>query len=91
MESYRQNPNVKQKQWITVVDSRTREAHVSAHLQVRDFANDFSVGGEGLDAPRLGGTAGNVINCRCSVVPILIDQEPVTGDMVNQPEETPVT
>jgi uncharacterized protein with gpF-like domain len=90
MESYGQNPNVRQKQWITVVDGRTRESHITAHLQVADFGSDFSVQGEGLEAPRLGGTASNVINCRCTVVPILVDQEPVAGEMVNQPQPTAI-
>ena len=68
---------VDRKQWITTLDDRTRPDHAAAHEQVRPKSAAFSVDGEELMAPRLGNIAGNNINCRCAMVPLIVDQEPV--------------
>ncbi len=59
------------KQWITTLDERTRGGHVSAHKQIVQIDERFSVSGEMLEAPGLGGSAFNVINCRCASIPVL--------------------
>jgi uncharacterized protein with gpF-like domain len=78
-ELFDQMEVVDRKQWISTLDDRTRADHEASdvHQQVRPKSAPFSVGGEELMAPRLGNIAGNNINCRCGIVPIIIDQEPV--------------
>lgn len=59
-----------QKEWITSLDGREREAHAAANGQIVDFNDKFKVGGEDLDrAGDPAGSAGNVINCRCAIAP----------------------
>lgn len=58
------------KRWISEKDRRTRKAHVEARGQERRLNEPFIVGGEKLMFPAdvsLGATAGNVINCRCTM------------------------
>jgi hypothetical protein len=58
------------KQWISGRDARVRPAHQAAQGQIVPFNNKFIVGGESLNhAGDPAGSAGNVINCRCSVAP----------------------
>ena len=54
------------KQWDATLDDRTRPDHAEADGQIRKLDEDFLVGGEWLPAPGIGGSAGNVINCRCA-------------------------
>ena len=61
------------KQWFTAQDERVREAHFNAHGQIRKVREDFDVGGEKLRTPGQGGSAGNVINCRCVQLPVLAE------------------
>ena len=59
------------KVWMTAIDGRERPAHHSANRQTVQFTKPFIVGGESLMHPGdSNGSAGNVINCRCSVAPI---------------------
>lgn len=58
-----------EKEWVSVGDSRVREAHLSADGQTRKINTPFDVGGEQLRWPGdngLGASLGNIINCRCS-------------------------
>lgn len=60
---------VLQKQWAAVEDSRTREAHAAADGQTVDLDEDFIVGGEKMAYPGDPvASAGNVINCRCTLI-----------------------
>lgn len=62
---------VMQKEWISALDSRTRDDHASTNGQKRPEKVAFSVGGEALMFPGdTRGSAGNVINCRCTVAMI---------------------
>jgi hypothetical protein len=57
------------KEWVAILDRRTREAHVRADGQRVPVNEPFQVGGELLQFPRdPRGSAGNVINCRCVAV-----------------------
>ena len=57
------------KKWIATKDERTRDSHKSADGQVVDYDKPFIVGGEELMYPGdENGSAGNVINCRCTMV-----------------------
>jgi uncharacterized protein with gpF-like domain len=59
------------KEWIAGSDARVRPAHQEADGQIVRFDEDFLVGGESLAYPGdPRGSAGNVINCRCSTAPI---------------------
>jgi Holliday junction resolvase RusA-like endonuclease len=56
------------KTWHTVLDSKTRTAHARADGQTVEINQPFFVGGEALRYPSDSrGSAGNTINCRCSV------------------------
>lgn len=58
----------KTKTWRTVVDGNEREAHLKANNQEVLYNQYFDVGGEKLYYPAdPNGSAGNVINCRCSM------------------------
>jgi uncharacterized protein with gpF-like domain len=57
------------KKWLSGYDARVRPAHQEANGQVVPFNSKFSVGGESLQRPGdPNGSAGNVINCRCSMI-----------------------
>ncbi len=69
--------NLVKKEWVTVLDSRTRTAHVLADGQRVDIDDSFIVDNERLMFPAdtsLGATAGNVINCRC-IASYVVDDE----------------
>lgn len=56
------------KQWDATLDSRTRPAHQEADGQLRELDEFFDVGGEKMKAPHIGGSARNVVNCRCHLL-----------------------
>lgn len=65
-----------QKEWVAVLDSRTRTAHVLAGGQRRPANEPFDVDGERLKYPSdtsLGASAANVINCRCIAATVVKD------------------
>ena len=60
-----------QKRWISALDKRTRDPHGSTNGQKVGEKEPFIVGGEQLLYPGdPNGSAGNVINCRCTVAVI---------------------
>lgn len=66
-----ENQKVEKKVWIATF-SNTRDAHAEADGQVREVDETFTVGGESLEYPGdPSGSAGNTINCQCSVSPTL--------------------
>lgn len=56
------------KQWDATLDGVTRPAHREADGQIVEWNEDFTVMGEKLPAPSIGGSASNVINCRCQLL-----------------------
>lgn len=57
------------KEWLATADTRTRDAHIQADGQTVLMDSDFIVEGEPLEYPGdVNGSAGNVINCRCTQV-----------------------
>lgn len=62
---------IEQKQWLAIF-SNTREDHAEADGQIVAINEMFVVGGEELEYPQdPSGSAGNVINCQCSVSPYI--------------------
>ena len=60
------------KVWISALDNRTREPHYLMNRVKVPLDEPFSVGGESLmfaGDPK--GSAGNVINCRCSIAQVV--------------------
>jgi len=67
--SYDQSGVVNGKQWLTALDGREREWHAEADGQKVDLDKSFIVNGEEMECPGCGGSADNVINCRCTTIP----------------------
>lgn len=69
---------VEHKEWLSTTDGREREEHALANGQVVKVDEPFIVGGEALDFPGdPSGSPGNVINCRCTLIPVLEDPNDV--------------
>ena len=63
---------VEKKEWLATPDSDTRDAHAAANGQIVGINEKFNVDGEELDYPGdPSGEAGNVINCRCTILPVI--------------------
>lgn len=63
---------VQQKEWLATDDERTRPTHAAADGQVVDMESKFDVGGADLMHPGdPTGPADEVINCRCTMIPVL--------------------
>lgn len=71
LSAWRQSGVVAGKRWLAALDSRTRETHVAAHGQRRRLDEDFQVGDASGPGPGLLGVASEVVNCRCTMVPII--------------------
>ena len=72
LEAY-DEAGIEKKAWLaTRTDNRTRPDHVAADGQIRQLREPFLVGGELLAAPGLGQNVSpsNVINCRCTTIPV---------------------
>ena len=58
------------KQWLTSIDGRERQTHHDANGQVRRLHAMFNVGASMMESPGNGGPAREVVNCRCTSVPV---------------------
>lgn len=57
------------KTWLATMDARTRETHAAADGQTVPVNEAFDVGGESLMFPGdPAGSAGEVVNCRCTLI-----------------------
>ncbi len=72
-EAWRQSGVVARKTWISALaPGRTRDDHAAAHDQTVGLDDTFDVGGEALGYPGDPvGSAANVINCLCTMVPVV--------------------
>lgn len=70
-ETARQSNLVMTKEWISVQDNRTRKKvfdHLDMNGVVQDLETPFFIGGENVMYPGdIKASAGNVINCRCTI------------------------
>jgi hypothetical protein len=57
------------KRWLAVMDGKERIWHRAANGQTVRMTESFQVGGESMKRPGEG-SARNVINCRCRIIPI---------------------
>ncbi|WP_075780073.1 phage portal protein [Marinitoga sp. 1137] len=63
---------IEKKEWLTARDERVRTEHENADGQIVNVNEPFIVGGEHLMYPLdPAGSPGNIINCRCTVIPVL--------------------
>jgi HK97 family phage portal protein len=70
--AWQQSGVVQGSGWLTSIDGRERAAHRNAHGQERRLGELFEVGGELLTGPGdPNGSPENIINCRCTRVPIV--------------------
>lgn len=72
LESFKESKVVEKVEWFTAMDERVRETHNAAHGQVRVLGELFNVGGDQMEAPRMGSFPEENINCRCILVPITV-------------------
>lgn len=73
---YRESGVVAQKEWLTAQDERVRDAHADAEGQMVDLDDPFVVDGEELEFPGdPNGSPENIINCRCTILPVISDSE----------------
>lgn len=71
------------KEWLTAVDGRERDAHRMANGQKRDPLEPFNVGGELLMLPGdPRGSASNIINCRCVVAEIPKEVNTISSELI---------
>lgn len=73
---------VRRQEWLSTKDDRTRESppdefdHVQADGEVVNICEPFMATGEPLMYPGdPAGSAGNTINCRCTVIPVVEGME----------------
>jgi HK97 family phage portal protein len=73
---YQQSGVVNQKEWLSARDARTRPAHGAVDGQKVNIDKAFIVGGEKLEYPGdPNGSASNIVNCRCTILPIISDKK----------------
>jgi hypothetical protein len=81
---------VQEKEWLTAVDGRERDAHRAANGQRVPIDGFFQVGGDKLAWPGdPSGSPGNTINCRCTIVPIIPDEDELPPDPRPHPDPDP--
>jgi hypothetical protein len=73
--SYRNDPEVWGEEWLSTHDERVRDTHLEADGQVIPKDGKFSVGDASLAYPGDpdAGEPGETINCRCTIMPVLIE------------------
>ncbi len=71
-DTYRLSGVVEYKEWLTARDEKVRPEHIAADGQIVKIDEMFTVGGEVLKFPGdPNGSPGNIVNCRCTVLPVL--------------------
>lgn len=76
LHGYKKSGVVDNKKWMASLGPRTRPAHAEASGQIVSIDDDFTVDGESMRFPGdPNGSAGNVINCRCCIIPDFDNEE----------------
>jgi HK97 family phage portal protein len=72
LEGYRQSEVVEGKEWLATFDDVTRESHAEMDGQVVALDAPFNVNGWLMQSPGdPAGPAEEVINCRCTILPVM--------------------
>ena len=79
VEGYRSTGLIEKKEWLATMDDRTRGndprdpfSHIAADGEVVNLDEPFVRTGESLQFPGdPAGSPANIINCRCTVLPVL--------------------
>ena len=72
IEGYKQSDVVEGKEWLATFDDATRDTHADADGQVVALDASFNLGGMLMQYPGdPAGDAADVINCRCTVLPVV--------------------
>jgi HK97 family phage portal protein len=70
--AYEQSGVVDGRRWLTAHDSAVRSDHVDAENEYAPIGQDFVKTGEALSYPGdPKGSPGNIINCRCTTLPVV--------------------
>lgn len=69
IETYKQSGVVEKKEWLATMDDRTRETHAEVDGEVVGLSEEFSNGLKFPGDPS--GEADEVINCRCTLLPVI--------------------
>lgn len=67
------------KQWISTIDSKTRDRHLELNMKIVDTDKSFAYGLKYPGDPHA--TANQTINCRCTVVSVLQDYTPTNKEL----------
>jgi len=67
-ELYYKESNVEKKKWVTAGDEAVRATHAAINGEIVRINERFS---NGLDFPGGDGSAGEVVNCRCTISPVI--------------------
>jgi hypothetical protein len=74
-----------EKVWLATLDGRTRDSHAEVDMQVRLFSEPFDVGGDRMDYPHApGGSAAEVVNCRCTTMMLYAGDRRPDGTVVGE-------
>lgn len=65
------------KKWVSGHDNRTRSNHAKLDGQIVDIDEEFEVNGHKALGPSMFGVPSEDINCRCTTVEVLVDEEDV--------------
>jgi len=81
VKAWDQTGVVESHEWLSALVKETRDAHKIAHGQVAPLDGWFDVDGELLRYPGdPNGSAGNIINCLCTTVPVLASDRGVLAE-----------
>ena len=79
-----QEAGIESKGWLDGKDARVRPTHVAARGQIVPLESPFEVGGSTLMHPGdPNGPVGEIINCRCTMVPVVAGDEELVRETIN--------
>ncbi len=80
-DAYKQSGVIARKQWVaTVSDGRTRDEHLELNGATIPIDEDFEINGNPAQFPGDFGDPALDINCRCTIAPVVDDEEPKNAD-----------
>lgn len=82
-EAQVQSEIVARRQWVSTRDTATRPEHIDLDGDVRELYEPFTIEGSNGMHPGDFGVAEYDINCRCTTVPLVGDEEPKSTDALD--------